>query len=885
MPRLPLSIYRSLFRRSPVGDCLLALDLTILDINDVFLEAVSCKREELVGKNFFSAFPARSDTASVDDASNIRESMTRVIASGKPDTISLQRYPLLVRNPDHTEHFVDRYWSCVSTPIFDDSGHHLICISHNVMDVTSLVTDEAEVADKPRTSEFELARLEAALFNRAQAVQEINKALDEERMRLRHLFDHAPGLVFFTHGENHVIEQANDAFYALAGGRQIDGKSMVEIFPELADQGYFELLDRVYQSGEPCIKSAQRVVLKNAAAKQESVYYIDMVYQPIIDAEGHVIGICGQGQDVTAKKHAEDDLRSREERWKLALEASGGGVWDLELLPEAGDYFNNYRISYSDTWKSMLGYELGDIGRTVSDWNARIHPDDRNHVVADLEAHIRGDTKTFSSEYRMRHRNSDWIWVLSRGAVVEWNDKGYPTRIVGTSIDISYRKRSEQEVWRQANFDALTQLPNRRLFRDRLEQEVKKASRTNHAVGLLFIDLDRFKEVNDLLGHDAGDQLLIEAGERITRCVRTSDTVARLGGDEFTVILTELDRQPHVEETACKIIEALSVPFILGRELAYISGSIGITLYPNDASEPEELIRNADQAMYGAKKEGRNRFTYFTRKMQRDAHKRLRLSGDLRNALADRQFEIYYQPIVEMGSRRIAKAEALLRWHHPKLGLVQPVRFIHLAEESRLINDIGDWVFKEAAGYSRQWSQKLGRPFEVSINRSPVQFLGKTGGIDWPSHLQSESEPSYVSVEITESILADATPDVAQTLLLYRDAGIAVALDDFGTGYSSMAYLKKFDIDYLKIDQSFIQDIERSPGSRTITKSIVVMAHELGLKAIAEGIETPQQAEFLRDIGCDFGQGFLFSRPLPLQQFEQLLLPKDPQSATAGVHH
>ncbi len=866
MSTLPPSAYQAVFRYSPVGDCLVAPDLTILDINDVLLEAVHRAREDVVGRSFFIAFPEEADDGTGNGAFTVRNSMLRVIETGQPETIALQHYPVRVKDGDDAHHFEDRYWSCVSTPVFDDN-QKVMCISHNVMDVTGLVHSKT---NSKQPTDAELTRLESALFRRAGTVQEVNNALEDERVRLRHLFDHAPGLVFFTRGENHVIEQANNTFFTFAGERELSGKTMKEAFPELVDQGGIELLDRVYKTGERRVKHAQRVVIKKPGVEeQESINYIDMVYQPIVDAQGRVTGICGQGLDITEKKHIEDDLRSREERWKMALEASGGGVWDIVFTgdPSQGDY----TISYSDTWRIMLGYGLDEFCSAARQWTDRVHPEDKERVAEDFQAHIRGETKTFSSEYRIKNRDGRWMWVLSRGAVVERDQFGHCRRVVGTSIDISYRKRTEQQTWRQANFDALTNLPNRRLFRDRLEQEVRKASRSGHGVGLLFIDLDRFKGVNDLLGHDAGDQLLMEAGERIVHCVRASDTVARLGGDEFTVILTELENQPHVEETVCKIIDALAIPFQLGSEEAYISGSVGITFYPHDADDPEELIRNADQAMYSAKKSGRNQFAYFTRKMQKEAHKRLRLSGDLRNALAENQFEVYYQPIVELQHQQVAKAEALLRWHHPRLGLVEPNRFIHLAEESRMINSIGDWVFEQAADHSQRWSQQLGQPFEISVNKSPVQFASQTNGTNWPRSLQSRGSDCCVSVEITERILADASQDVAEILLQYRDAGIAVALDDFGTGYSSMAYLKKFDIDYLKIDQSFIQDIERSAGSRTITKSIVVMAHELGLRAIAEGIETQGQAEFLQDIGCDFGQGYLYSRPVPPAAFEQLL--------------
>ena len=444
--------------------------------------------------------------------------------------------------------------------------------------------------------------------------------------------------------------------------------------------------------------------------------------------------------------------------------------------------------------------------------------------------------------------------------------------MTGTVTDISQKKESDEMIWRHASFDSLTGLPNRRLFRDRLEQEVRKAHRSRSEVALFFVDLDRFKEVNDLLGHDAGDQLLKQASERLSACVRASDTVARPGGDEFTVILTELNDQAHVERIAQKIIAALARPFHLNGEIVHISASVGITLCPDDASEPEEMIRNADHAMYAAKAAGRNRFRYFTRPMQQEALRRLHLGRDLHKALKSGQLQVHYQPIVDLSSGRIVKAEALLRWYHPKLGLISPSQFIPLAEESGLINDIGDWMFAEAVCCAQRWGTRTGRPFQISVNRSPVQFLSRSNGTNWSRLLEERGLPgNSISVEITEGALLNASSAVSDTLLQYRDAGILVALDDFGTGYSSMAYLKKFDIDYLKIDQSFVQDIEANAGSRTIVESIIAMAHKLGLKVIAEGIETPGQENILRTTGCDYGQGYLFSKAVPPDMFEQLL--------------
>jgi EAL domain-containing protein (putative c-di-GMP-specific phosphodiesterase class I) len=366
--------------------------------------------------------------------------------------------------------------------------------------------------------------------------------------------------------------------------------------------------------------------------------------------------------------------------------------------------------------------------------------------------------------------------------------------------------------------------------------------------------------------------LLTRAAERISAGVRTSDTVARLGGDEFTVILSDIENEMAIEQVASKILDALSKPFCLGNEVLYLSASVGITIYPNDALEPEDLVRNADQAMYVAKHAGRNRYSYFTASLQERAHSRLRLIAEMREALAAKQFKVYFQPIIDMRHGRITKAEALLRWCHPTHGLFYPSEFISVAEETGLIHEIGNWVFMEAAWWSQRWSHQLGIPFQISVNTSPVQFHANLDSVNWVKYLTDLGvSRNCISVEITEGILLNASENVSDRLLEYRDAGIQVALDDFGTGYSSMSYLKKFDIDYLKIDQSFVRDMSHNQGSRTIAETMIVMAHKLGLKVIAEGIETPDQRELLARAGCDYGQGFLFSQAVTPQEFEALL--------------
>ncbi|HAF43638.1 MAG TPA: hypothetical protein DCK83_01490 [Gallionellaceae bacterium] len=441
--------------------------------------------------------------------------------------------------------------------------------------------------------------------------------------------------------------------------------------------------------------------------------------------------------------------------------------------------------------------------------------------------------------------------------------------------DITDKKRSEEIIWHQANYDILTGLPNRRLFHDRLMQELKREGREQHSLALMFIDLDHFKEVNDTLGHEAGDNLLMQASKRISGCIRDSDTLARLGGDEFTIILPGLADPKRLGTLADTIIQVLGKPFMLGDTSAYVSASIGITLYPQDAEDLSSLLKNADQAMYVAKGRGRNQYSYFTASMQEAAQTRLQLSNDLRRALNGGQFEIYYQPIIDMTTGRPTKAEALLRWHHPKLGFVSPAVFIPLAEEIGLINDIGDWVFRQAALKAKSWCASKDKglsAMQISVNKSPRQFITGDNNLSLLTWLRAlDIPPSCIVVEITEGLLMDDRAEVQEKLLAFRDAGIQVSLDDFGTGYSAMSYLQRFDIDYLKIDQSFVRNMVSNPGDHAIAEAIIVMAHKLGMKVVAEGVETEEQRQMLHAAGCDYGQGYLFAKPMSAQEFDRYL--------------
>jgi len=530
-----------------------------------------------------------------------------------------------------------------------------------------------------------------------------------------------------------------------------------------------------------------------------------------------------------------------------------------------------FRCQYvNPAFTTLFGYTLEEVKDTA--FSLRVKPQQRNDQSQEHEFLTARNEGIFRHECYRQTRNGALIPVIVQISPIR-NNQGIISGYVSAITDMCEKKKAEEIIWQQANFDGLTGLPNRHMFHDRLAQEMKKASRSNLLLAVMFIDLDHFKEINDTFGHDYGDNLLKEVAERLTSCVRKTDTVSRLGGDEFTVIISELVANEMLERIMHSILQALAAPFNLGIEIVNISASIGVTLYPDDATEIDVMLKNADQAMYLAKSNGRNRFSYFTKSIQESAQKRRQIIKDMRDALADNQFKLLYQPIVDLATGGIHKAEALIRWQHPTRGMVSPADFIPIAEDTGMIVEIGDWVFREAARQVAYWHKFIHPNFQISINKSPVQFQSKAiTHTDWFDYLKELGlTGDSIVVEITEGLLLDANPLVSQKLLAFRDAGVQVSLDDFGTGYSSLSYLKKFDIDYIKIDQSFTRNLKPNSDDTALCEAIIVMAHKLGIKVIAEGIETSEQRDLLTAAGCDYGQGYFYSKPIPASEFDQLL--------------
>lgn len=610
-----------------------------------------------------------------------------------------------------------------------------------------------------------------------------------------------------------------------------------------------------YAFAESCQESDAQTLQNNRPSQFEERGYVrgelvclDVHKAPLFNDQNELIGVVGSARNVTGQKLAEEKLHLA----AMVLDNSSEAM----LVTDAA----NHIIDVNPAFTTLTGYALEEVvGKDPSFLHSGHQGDDFYRAMwADIQT--RGH---WQGELWNQRKNGDvfaeWMTINTI-----YHTDGSVNRRVGLFSDITEKKHAEELIWREANFDPLTNLPNRRMFYDRLGQDLIKAQRSGLRLAVFFLDLDHFKEVNDSLGHDIGDLLLRQASQRIAGCVRASDSVARLGGDEFTVILSELEDPSRVEIIASQIIAQLAQPFVFDGHTAQVTASVGITVYPDDATDLEVLMQNADQAMYAAKRAGRNRFSYYTHAMQVLAQERMSLLSDLKAALVNGQLQLYFQPIVDLKTGLPHKVEALLRWFHPQRGMVGPAEFIPLAEESGMIHAVGDWVFAEALRQSKRWATVMGKEFKIALNVSPLQLLrSNVHHINWREHLDNSgiSGQNFV-IEISEGLLHDKSEAVTTQLKEFRESGTAVSVDDFGNGCSSFFELKKRHIEYFKIEKSFVQRLSPGGEDLALAEAVVVMAHNLGLKVIAEGVETQIQHELLVSLGCDFGQGFLYSKPI-----------------------
>ena len=560
------------------------------------------------------------------------------------------------------------------------------------------------------------------------------------------------------------------------------------------------------------------------------------------------------------RRRAEEALRESEERYTLAVQGARDGLWDWDL--RSGELY------LSPRWKEMLGYDEHEIGAAPEEWLGRVHPNETDRLDAQLRAHLDGRTPHFEFEHRLRQRDGSYRWVLARGlAVGSGTDRAH--RIAGSLTDISERKKAEEELLRNAFFDRLTNLPSRALFENRLDRALRIAGRRkDYTFAVLFLDIDRFKDVNDSLGHPAGDQLLAAFARKLEGFLRPGDTVARFGGDEFAMLLEDIRDEAHATMIADRILKGVSEPFPVGGHELMVTASIGLVLNSPAHDGAGAYLRSADAAMYRAKSLGRARLEVFDDKMHARSLELLTLEKDLRHALERSEFVLYYQPFVSLESRAITGCEALLRWSHPTRGLLLPGEFIPIAEETGLIVPIGEWVLQTACAQLQRWLRGGLPQLDLAVNLSARQFNHRDLGVVVTKALdESGLDPARLKLELTESMVMGYSPQTQRTIDFLKHLGIELSIDDFGTGYSSLAYLKRFPCTSLKIDRSFVQDVTTDPDDAAIATAIISLAHNLRMRVIAEGIETEGQRQFLERERCDEGQGFFFSRPVPADEF------------------
>lgn len=644
---------------------------------------------------------------------------------------------------------------------------------------------------------------------------------------------------------------------------------------ELVGQHITELDPPEYAAKVPerfaLIKSQRRAVFETAHVRKDGTIMPVEVNARFIELDGqrYIFSVI---RDITERKKADAALLESEERLHQAIRVSHTGIFDHDHVTDT--------IYWSPEQRANYGWGPDEVV-TLERFLGCLYPDDLAEISAAVQrAHDPNGDGRFDVQHRIVRRDGEIRWLSTRSQTYFEGEgaERRPVRTVGAVLDVTDRMRTEEKITHLAFYDSLTGLANRRLLRDRLAQALAISARHIQFGALLYIDLDHFKTINDAAGHEHGDMLLCQVADRLKSVIRESDTIARLGGDEFVVVLEELprERQQAAAQTKAvsdKVLETLAKRYDLGKQAYSGTASIGIVMFRGHEDSVDELLKRADMAMYAAKKGGRNTACFFDPTMQSSVERRARLEDQLHGALQRSEFELYYQPRIGPGGR-VAGAEALIRWRHPERGIVAPGEFIGLSEETGLILPIGQWVLDAACDQLRIWERDpVAREYKISVNISARQFRQENFVAQVAEALErTDVDPSRLELELTESMfLEDIEQSIAKMQAL-REAGVLFSLDDFGTGYSSLSYLKRLPLSQVKVDRSFVRDIVVDQNDRAIVRTIIQMGQTLGLEVVAEGVETEEQRRMLEEYGCQGFQGFLFGRPVPIEEFERAFL-------------
>ena len=694
-----------------------------------------------------------------------------------------------------------------------------------------------------------------------------------ERKKTEDMLSRLGRILDDSHNEIYVFEADTLHFVQVNKGAQLNlGYSMaelkektpVDLKPEFSRESFNELIDPLRRGTQETL-----AIISTHKRKDGSLYPVEVRLH--FSRNEHPPVFVAIIQDITERKKAEDSLRASEASLAYAQHMAHIGNWERNVLTNEVRWSREvYRIFGLDPAQSDPSFAL---------FLNAVHPDDRQNVMAAINQAI-SEKQPYRNDFRILQPDGTERTVHAEAEITFDND-GRAVYLFGTIQDVTERRQVQERLRYLAYFDSLTGLPNRQQVNEHLDRAMFEAASLDRLVAIMFLDLDRFKNINDTLGHDVGDALLKQVAVRLKASLRPGDSISRLGGDEFILILGNIAHINDVTRVAQKILDQFVPPFrIAGRDL-FISPSVGITLYPFDDSNPENLLRNADIAMYRAKELGRNNFQFYTPELNVRAARRLELETGLRRALENEEFVLHYQPLVNMQTGKIIGMEALLRWRHPEFGLIPPMDFIPLAEETGLIVPIGEWVLRTACAQIKRWHATGFPAMHVAVNLSSVQLQQKNFAETVKRALSDTGlEPRYLDLELTESLLMHDMEAVEKILKELKTQGVLFSLDDFGTGYSSLSYLKRFPIDFLKIDRSFVNDINQDRYGAGIVRAIIVMAHTLGIRVIAEGVETAEQLAFLRAQECDISQGYFCSEPLATEIFTELL--KDWQEIRMG---
>ncbi|MFB9995403.1 EAL domain-containing protein [Deinococcus oregonensis] len=705
--------------------------------------------------------------------------------------------------------------------------------------------------------------------------QRLETELAEERHLFRSLLAAIPDGVYFKDTASRFTHASLGLAHFLGVERSEDlqGKTDFDFMPHDLALAIREDEQRIMTTREAHIAQMTRLKRRDGRFR-----WISSSKVPLVNAQGEVAGIIGISRDVHRMKRAEQALQQERDFTNTVLELVGSLVIVLDRQGRI--------VRFNRACEVLTGYSAQEVlGQSF--WSLFVLPEEREAVGATFQLLAAG---AFPNSFE-----NHWLTRSGEKRLIAWintalkDECGEVEFIIGTGQDVTEQRRVTEVLAYQAHHDALTGLPNRSLFLDRLEQALAAARRQGTALAVAFVDLDRFKLVNDTLGHAAGDELLQGVAQRLRACLREVDTVSRMGGDEFLLLLPGVGSVGEASRVIRKVISVLTPAFkVMGHEV-FVTASVGVSLSPSDAADAQTLLSHADQAMYRAKEAGKNAFEIFSTEQSGDLRGRFELEGDLHYAVQRSELELHYQPLIEIGSGRVRAVEALLRWHHPRLGLISPATFIPLAEESGLIvRPIGEWVLAEACRQTVAW-QRAGLPnFRVSVNVSPLQF-GREDFVETVASALAFSglEGRWLELELTETLLMRRVSESARQLARLRELGVSIAIDDFGTGHSSLAYLQQLPIDTLKIDRSFILGLDDSPqgGTRPLIQAMIAMGHALELTVVAEGVETEAQLQWLGQQGCDLTQGFLLARPQPAEKLGHFLQAGPTVNSLTGPSH